>query len=287
MKTCLDCIPCFVRQALDAARMHSNDEKLHEKIVRDVLSWTSEMDLDLPTPAMAQRIQRRLRQLLNVDDPYAEIKSRQNALALALLPALRKKLDASADAFSTAARLAIAGNIIDLGVTASVSDEDVHASIEQALKVPLVGDLLSFRKEIFAAERILYLMDNAGEIVFDMLFIEHLPKERITAALRGGPTINDATMVCAHKVGLPALVNVIDNGSDAPGTILNDCSHKFLEHWKNADLIISKGQGNFESLFGEVDNKIFFLFKAKCDVVAKSAGVPKGSCVLRANREHN
>ena len=284
MKTCLDCIPCFVRQALAAARMLTADVEVHETIVRDVLLWTAEIDFSISAPAMAQRIHRRLRHLLDVDDPYAEVKRRQNEMGLSFVPILRKEIASAEDPFALALRLAVAGNVIDLGVSDEVSREDISEAIHFALSKPILGDIDRFRDEVHSAQSILYLTDNAGEVAFDRLFIEQLPKEKIVIAVRGGPAINDATLSCAEHVGLTKLAKVIDNGTDAPGTLRDQCSDEFNEHWANSSLVIAKGQGNFESLNHENAN-IFFLFKAKCDVVAKSCAVPKGSCLLRARHE--
>ena len=193
-----------------------------------------------------------------------------------------KKIEESNCPFSMALKLAIAGNIIDLGASGDVTEADVSQAIDFALTNPIKGDIESFHREILSSRNILYLTDNAGEIAFDLLFIEQLPRERVTVAVRGGPAINDATLSCAQRVGLTKLVKVIENGSDAPGTLLGQCSSEFMDYWNDSDLIIAKGQGNFESLSQEEGN-IFFLFKAKCDVVSQSCGVPKGSSLLRAN----
>ena len=135
------------------------------------------------------------------------------------------------------------------------------------------------------AERILYLADNAGEIVLDQLLIEQLPRERITVAVRGAPVLNDATMEDARSTGLTKLVRVIDNGMDAPGTLLDLCSAEFVAAFQNADLIISKGQGNFESLIDHCGANIYFLFMAKCGLVADRVGCPLGSFVALSSAE--
>jgi len=144
----------------------------------------------------------------------------------------------------------------------------------------LDANLAEFSRAIAAAERILYLADNAGEIVFDRLLIERLPTEKVTVAVRGLPVINDATLIDAEYAGITELVEVIDNGSDAPGTILEDCSEAFLERFHAADLIISKGQGNYETL-SQVHKDIYFLLKVKCPVVARDVGCQMNSLVLQ------
>ena len=135
------------------------------------------------------------------------------------------------------------------------------------------------RTAINNAKQILYLGDNAGEIVFDKLFIEHLPKEKIIFAVRGKPVINDATMKDAEDIGLTDILKVIDNGSGYPGTVLQSCSEEFQEVFNGADLIISKGQGNYETL-SENRQNIFFLLKIKCDIVARDLNGNVGDFVV-------
>jgi len=283
MGTALDCLPCFVRQTLSAARLVSADSAVQEKIIREVLTKISRMDLSTSPAALAQEIHRRIREIVGRKDPYREAKDFQNRLALGFLPGLREKIDASPDPLSTAARLAVAGNVIDLGAPGEISEARVRESIERAIAEPLAGEQDGFRDTILSARNILYLTDNAGEIAFDRLFIERLGPARVTAAVRGAPVINDATMADAQAVGLDRIVEVIDNGSDAPGTLLEDCSPEFRRRFAAADLVLAKGQGNFETL-GRHPGKIGFLFKVKCPVIAELAGAPIGAHVWVRSR---
>jgi damage-control phosphatase, subfamily I len=177
--------------------------------------------------------------------------------------------------------LAIAGNIIDFGAKHDFSDELIHKEIDDALKVELNNDTVEkFRQSIENAENILYLGDNSGEIVFDKLFIEQLPREKITFAVRGSHIINDALLEDAKTIGLTNIVNVIDNGFNAPGTVLKNCSEEFQTAFNNADLIISKGQGNYETL-SESNKNIVFLLKIKCDIVARDLKGKVGDFVIK------
>lgn len=286
MNTSLDCIPCFVRQTLDASRKVTDDPAVYEQIMRDVLRWMSEMDLSQSPPALAQRIHRRLHELTGVADPYRQEKDLHNQMALKLLPGLSTQVAASDDPLITAAHLAIAGNIIDLGAKSGLNESEVHAAILHASENPLEGDLKTFRDEVAQARTILYLGDNCGEIVFDTLLIEQLDPQRVTLAVRGRPIINDATLEDAVTAGLHNLVTILGNGSDAPGTLLDECSEEFRQAFDSADLIVSKGQGNFETL-SDCGKNIFFLLKVKCPVVAESVGLPMGSHVLRHGRNFN
>jgi uncharacterized protein with ATP-grasp and redox domains len=280
MKTYFDCIPCFIRQVLDSARMTTTDAEIHEKVLREALRLASEMDLRQSPPAMAQIIHRFIRQITGVKDPYLEVKNRFNTLALKMYPELKQRIEASADPLETAVRLAIAGNIIDFGVNSEVQENTVEKTISESLADELDLDALQkFRDTTAVAKDILYLADNAGEIVFDRLLIEQLPYEKITFVVKGSPVLNDATIEDAQIAGLTDIVDVIDNGSDAPGIILEDCSENFRRRFDKADLLIAKGQGNFETLNNIRKNK-FFLLRPKCSVLAEHLGCKIGSLIL-------
>ncbi len=257
----------------------TDDPATHESMLRHVLRLASELDLSTPPPLVGQLIHRRLREVSGDRDPYREVKSRYNQMALELLPALRERVEASDRPLWTAARLAIAGNVIDLGVPGHPGQTDVVQALDRVWAEPFEARWEEFEAAVSRAGRILYLADNAGEIVFDRLLIEQLGPERVTVAVRGGPIINDATMEDAVEAGLTGFVEVVDNGSDAPGTILDQCSEGFVERFRQADLVIAKGQGNFETLSDE-PARLFFLFKVKCQVVSEHVGLPVGTHVL-------
>lgn len=280
MKTYFDCIPCFIRQALDAARFVTSDETVQETIMRRVFEHAATMELTDTPPVMGRFIHRVVREVSGNPDPYRDVKAASNRFALSLLPALRSRLDASSNPFETAVRLAMAGNIIDFGVFASIDRDQVMESLESSFDTPIAGEVDAFQRCVRRARHILYLTDNAGEIVFDRLLIEQIGPEKVTVAVKGEPVINDATREDAEQAGLTGRVRVIDNGADAPGTILEACSPAFRDTFDRADLIIAKGQGNYETL-SDVDAPIAFLLKAKCPVIADDLGVAVGSLVLQ------
>ncbi|MDX9703967.1 MAG: ARMT1-like domain-containing protein [Candidatus Auribacterota bacterium] len=284
MKIYLDCIPCFLRQTIESARLTTDDELVHESITREVLRLTAEMDMDQSPPAIGQQIHRLIRSLAGNDDPYRTLKEKYNIMAMRLYSELAKKVRESINPIESAIRLAIAGNIIDLGVKTSLNESEVEDIIRKSLYQAFDNtDFDEFCGEIDKARDILYLADNAGEIVFDRLLIELLPLEKITVVVKGYPVINDATMQDAEFVGLTAITDVIDNGSDAPGTILETCSQRFQARFEQADLIIAKGQGNYETLSNS-SKKIFFILKTKCPVIAKDLSCDIGTMVLRKGR---
>jgi uncharacterized protein with ATP-grasp and redox domains len=181
-------------------------------------------------------------------------------------------------------RLSIAGNILDFGIgnlTSEQSADTLDETIQDALTRPIPpGNVALLREAIEEAEDILYVGDNAGEIVFDRLFIEQMPGERVTFVVKGAPIINDATREDAEVAGLTEIVSVIDNGSNAPGTILELCSGQFRRRFESSDLVISKGQGNYETL-SEINKRMYFLLKVKCPVVAKDLGCQVGDMAVR------
>ncbi|MBN2803199.1 MAG: DUF89 family protein [Deltaproteobacteria bacterium] len=276
MNIYLDCIPCFLRQSIDAARKATTDTRVHEQVVREVLRLSGDLDLALPPPWVSQKINRLVVELTGVDDLYFDEKKSFNAQLMRLLPDLKSDIKKALDPLVEAAKLAIAANIIDLGAKASLSEKEIYDALRTACEVETHGDWSQFHRTLHSAEKILYLADNSGEIVADRLLIEQLGPKRVTLAVRGSAILNDATMTDAKEAGLDKIVDVIDNGSDAPGTILSDCSENFMKHFNEADVIISKGQGNFETL-SEVDANIIFLFKVKCPVIGAHAGLPTGT----------
>ena len=280
MKTYLDCIPCFIRQALEAARMVTGDEEVCEEVLRRVLELAASMDMQRTPPEMAQKIHRIIREVSGIQDPYREVKDHFNRLALAMLPGLEKRVESSADPFDTAVRLALAGNIIDFGTPGTIEEADVSRTVEESLTARVHGwSPARMKPAVDRAGSILYIGDNAGEIVFDRLLIDQIGRDKVTFAVRGGPAINDALRADAESTGISDMVRVIDSGVDAPGTPLALCSHAFSEELAQTDLVISKGQGNYETL-SDLDRPLFFLFRVKCPLVSRHLGLPQGTLVI-------
>jgi uncharacterized protein with ATP-grasp and redox domains len=279
MKVHLDCFPCFLKQSLIALRLGTNDRVLQEQIIKELLYDIKSCDTSKPPAYTTTFLHRKIRKMLG-NDPFKRIKSEYNQIALKLYPFLKDIINKSNDPLWTATRLAIAGNVIDFGIFTSV---DIEGTIEKALGNELaVDNYNSYKQSINNVEEILYLLDNAGEILFDRLLIETLVdyKKGVVAVVKGSPVINDATMEDANEIGLTKICNVIDNGSDAVGTILDWTSKEFRDVFQKSQLIISKGQGNFETLVG-TKKKIYFLFQSKCDVVSREQGLQAGSMLLK------
>ncbi len=279
MKTYFDCIPCFLRQALEAARALDLDEEKTDALLRRTLGLAQQLDWSIPPPVIGRDIHRAIREVSGDPDPYLQRKKADTEAALRLLPEVVRAIAQSADPFATAVKFSIAGNAIDLGAKTAV-EADVEKTFHEALTRPLdEAAVHTLEKAISDAKDVLFLADNAGEIVFDRPLLEQIGA-KVTVAVRGAPTINDATLDDAKRSGLTEKFNVISNGSDTPGTWLVDCSPEFVQKFDAADLVIAKGQGNYESL-NDHPRKIFFLFLTKCPVVSSDLGIPTNTYVIR------
>jgi hypothetical protein len=280
MKTYLDCIPCFFRQALEAARMVTDDEAKQKEILDGVARKIPSISPESTPPEMGHTIYGAAKRVANHNDPYKHLKDLYNRKALEMYPSLREEIRHAEDPLLLAIRFAIAGNVIDFGPDA---DFDIEKELEEnRTRSFAIFDYESFENALNAASDVLYIGDNAGEIVFDKLLIEALKKPTVFV-VRGEPIINDATMEDARDVGMGEAATVISSGCGAPGTVLRECSDEFMEYYEKAGLVISKGQGNYETLSGE-KRPIFFLLKAKCPVIARDLGVEVGSIVLKGNQ---
>ena len=236
-----------------------------------------EADPSAPPPEIVARMHSLIRNLTECEDPYLELKQSSTKNALLLYAELKRKISRSEDSFDTAVRLCIAGNIIDFGVR---TDLDLQPVIQRVLTQPYaIGNIAALKDEISSAKIILYLADNAGETVFDRLMIETINK-KVIYAVKDAPVLNDATAEDAISAGIDRVAEIISCGARSPGVILSRCSKEFIRIYNQADLIIAKGQGNYEALSGEKMN-IFFLLQAKCGVIARDLGVPVGSIVAK------
>jgi hypothetical protein len=286
MKTYLDCIPCFFRQALAAARMASADETIHRRVLNSVAFMIPDLALNATPPEIAQQVYQVVYEITGNRDPYHEAKSRANESAMSCYSRMKDTVDYSNDPLQTACKLAMAGNAIDLGARAEF--DSIDSIVEDSVGYQLDQEhYRQFKESIGQSYLILYIADNAGEIVFDRILIEQLiqiKKLKIVFVVREKPIINDATSDDALQVGLNKVARIISNGSDAPATILSQCSPKMRGYYQAADLIISKGQGNYESLSDRSEN-IFFLFKVKCPVIARYSGFDLDSLVLTSSKD--
>lgn len=277
MKTFLDCIPCFMGQALRAGRAATTDESILKELLDRAGCRISDIPLDLTPPEIAMMIYEDVREITGVDDPFSGAKKRHIQEALGLYPAMKERVGNSPDPLRTAVGIAIAGNVIDLGTG---RDFDIEKDIEAVLNRRFAIDHMEeFRERLSAAETVLYLGDNAGESVFDRLLIETMDKP-VTYAVRSRAVINDVTLEDALASGLGEAARIVSSGSPAPGVVPRLCSPSFMELFDDSPMIISKGQGNYEGLSGTT-GPVFFLLKAKCPVIARDIGVNENDLILK------
>ena len=283
MRTELDCLPCFFRQISRTLAYAGVNGDRGRAITRRAGSIIEQASFD-QAPARVSTLLHRLIRTESGVDPYRQVKETYNRIALEKLPEIRRRAHGT-DRLAGSVRAAIAGNVIDFGIYDSV---DLDRSLRDAFELPLAEtDYAAFSRAVQKADRILYLCDNAGEIVFDLVLIETLRDlgKEVIAAVKGMPVINDATLDDARSAGLHQYASdVIDNGNDGIGTLLELCSERFLQEYRTADLIISKGQANYETLVQEHDARTFFLFIVKCPVVASSLQRKNGDIVLTTVR---
>lgn len=278
------CIPCFARQAVEAAEMATDDQELRQSIIRKALHALAELPYDKTPPHAGVVIHRIVKDMVGDIDPYHELKTIYNQRALDLYDEMKEMVSRSRHKYETASRLAIAGNNIDFGIRSNSEHIDLHEVIDETLEKPLaINHLESFIESLEQADSIFYIADNAGEIVFDRVLVEEIPdyQNRVVYVVKGAPILNDATMKDALEAGLTDIVRVIDNGCDAPGTILELCKEPFIKELHRVDLIIAKGQANYETL-SDLPHNVFFLLKAKCPVIARDLAVEVGDLILES-----
>jgi len=275
------CFFCFARAFERLIEKGNLQPKEKKQFANDMFGLFNDVKYDFSIPMVSRELHVLLKQYSNNPDPYKEEKNQSNDLVLGMYPELKDIVFQSDNYFNTALRLAIAGNIIDFGISNTF---DLHSTIDKVLNSDFaIDDSIRLKQALSEAKTVLYLGDNCGEIVFDKLFIETIMHPNLIYAVRGVPVINDVTLEDAKYVGMDLVADVISNGYDAPSTLLEHCSTEFLEVFNRADVIISKGQGNLEGLLGKTQKEVYFLLMVKCEVIADVLGVKKGDFVVMKN----
>jgi hypothetical protein len=260
--------------------MSATDEVMRENSLREVMICLSNEQWTEILPELGTKVHRIVKRVTGNADPYSQLKEKYNYMALELYPKLKVIVENSEDPLLVAVKIAIAGNVIDFGPKVDI---DLEEEVEKVLDNELaINDIDQLKKSVLKSRRILYLADNAGEAVFDRILIEELLKRNVevTYAVKDAPILNDATFRDAEIAGITEIAKVISIGTDCTGVLLKECSKKFLEEFDNSGLVISKGQGNYESLSDIEHKEIFFLLKIKCPIIAEDVEVETGSTVL-------
>ena len=292
MNTSLDCLPCFFKQVLESGKLLGISDQSIKDIMDEIGNELKHFSLEMCPPQMAYHMQRMFVEKTGKEDPYREVKQMSNREALAVIDELRVIAEESPTPLKTAVQLACAGNIIDYG--AFPSGIDVRSEINKILQQQedsmqdhaLLFDFESFEQALGSAKQVLYIADNAGEIVFDRILLEAInklfPQTKLYFVTRGKPILNDALIEDALACGLDSVATIVDSKSKTPGLVLKDTDPEFLKLFHDADMIISKGQGNFEALSEEV-GPIFFLFIIKCEVIMHHVKGSMRQLVLKKN----
>lgn len=289
MKMQPECVSCILEQVKTVTTMLGLDQQEKDAAMQDALNHLANADYEGCTPESMGNLWQVLLTHVKDADPYAQIKTQSNKEAEKMIPATREKIERADDPLTIALKYSIAGNLIDYGLKEPVPLEEQNAQIDAIAHTPFsIDDSALLRQTLRKSKTLLYLGDNAGEIVFDKLLIETIrsmfPQLSIAFVVKGSPVLNDVTYREAREVGMQDVARILDNGDSSPGTVLPRTSEAFRQEFMAADVVLSKGQGNFESLGESGKENLFFLFTAKCDSVCEEAGVPKFSIVCMKNR---
>lgn len=272
------CIPCIINQAYESSKKFADgNTELQLKIVKKICAEVEAVDINYTAPMFSSRMQNIIEDYLEIKNPYKKLKDKNIIIAEKFIPHIKTLIDNATDKLEMAIRTAIIGNAIDLGA-------NPNFDIEYEVSRITSGDIYlkgyqKFIEDLKKAELILYIADNYEEALFDKFFISALLPKNVVFAVRSKPILNDVTMEDAKKLKIEKLCKIIESGSTIAGTDLNECTPEFLQLYRKANIVISKGQGNYETLLNDV-RSIYFLFRVKCDVIASRCGLKKGDGAL-------
>lgn len=281
MKMNHECLPCLIRQVVKIVKILEVKES--EELYHRVFKEMSHMDFQKSNPEIIGSIFHLMKEYLDNDDPYQEIRETYNHLLLSQIDVLDSKIHSLEDAIL----FAIIANVIDFHALNHI-ENDVMMYFENRKERSLtINHVHELKNDLSQAQVLLYLGDNCGEICLDYLLIKKIhelyPQLHIYFATRGYPVVNDNIEEDAYLIGMDEYATIINNGDDSLGTVLKRTRHSFQSVYQNADVIIAKGQGNFESLNEDIKN-IYFLFIVKCDVIAQMIGEKKDSLICLKNK---
>ncbi len=289
MKTTYECIPCAINQGINVVKsLNIADDKIQD-MIQEILKYLSELNyIETTPPEVAMIVYEIIYKHTDIEDPFKKSKDYYNQKILDMEDDLSNYIRKNDD-FSEILKFVISGNIIDFGAIHDLSEKEIFKTIDNIEKNSLIIDNAKELKEALEkAESVFYIGDNCGEIVFDKLFIKYLLNRydirRLYFGVRGGPIINDVTREDAKKVGMDEFSEIMDTGTKAPGVLLKNLKKDYKDRLFNSDLVISKGQGNYESLSGIKKDNVYFLFMAKCPVVASKLEVEEKSLICKKNQ---
>ena len=278
----IECYKCIFNQVFNITKRLNLDEKTASEVIRIGARGLSKYDTSFKPPIIASDIYGEISKFLQKKDLFEKEKKEAIKEALKFKPILQKRLSKSKDKLFDACKIAVSGNVIDLGVN---QDYDLSKEIKKIFEVDFYkNDFDEFKKSVINAKNICYLADNSGENIFDEILIEIIKEFnkniKIFYLVRSKPIINDVTIKDLEGLEINNLAEVVDSGVDTPGFCLEKANEKAKNIFYNADLVISKGMGNFECLYGECGRVVFYLFKVKCNPVAIVSGSKKDEYML-------
>jgi len=284
-----DCLVCIYNQALKTAKNLNCNNKLTKKIMDDTAKLLIKYDLNVTPPFIAKDVYKKIAKRVGVKDPLQKIKEKSTKEAKKLQSFIKRKIQKSDDKLFATVRAAIAGNVIDFGAQKQF---DLKEAVEEVFEKEFgVCDYENFKKDLDKSQLVLYIADNTGEHIYDKILLRKLckkyPNTEFVYITRGKPVINDVTVFEAKKAKIDKICKVINSGVDTPGLILDRTNKKFKKLFKKCDMIIAKGMGNYETMYGVIKKNVYFLFKIKCNVVAQSLNKDIGDIMLLKNKTNN
>lgn len=284
MKFYLECTHCIISQIQRVSKLLSLDDTTEKIILQKIMKYLSTADLEKGSPEVYVDAFAILTEYLGEEDIYKQIRYDYNQKILDFEDKIDEMILSSNNPIKIALETSIAGNLLDLAIHREFSMEYLLNLISEIEKKSItIDDSKKMLEDIKKASTLLFLGDNCGEIVLDKLFIKQIkkynPNVDIYFAVRGKPAVNDVLEADAHQVHMEDYAKIISNGDSCLGTVLTRTSTEFNKIFNSVDLIIAKGQGNFESLESEHLSNIYYLFMAKCPLVAQQVKVPELSIV--------
>lgn len=279
------CVECIINQSVKVANAIDADEVLSNKLTSTVREMSKDFSFNNNPPEIASYVYEKMADIANKTDLYDEVKALSTIKALSFIPLVKEKIDTSNNKLLTATKTAVAGNVIDL---AAAVEFDLEDELKKIYDVDFAYDNFSkLEDELQKAKKVLVIGDNVGEHIFDYVYIETLielyPSIKFSYMVRGNPIINDVTMKEAKEAGFDKLCNLVDSGVNTPGFTYNRANDGSKQLFDEADLVISKGMGNYECMSPSHRKNICFLLKVKCDVVSSSLNCEVGSIVCKVN----
>jgi len=281
MKIQNECILCLFKQVLEVGKTATNDQKKIKELLDIFAVKIPEINFDLTPPEVAEELYNDLKVKLNTRDPYLNFKEKHMQVAHKVYPYAKDVVKNSNHKIQTALLLSATGNSIDAGISNNIDIENIFKNdVKSGFAI---NDIKDFKKSLAKGKNLLIIADNSGEGYFDKILIEEIKQMydiKIYYAVRSQPILNDITKKEANEIGINEVAQIVDSGTKAPGLLMEEATEKFKNILENSDIIISKGQGNYESL-SESNIPVYYLLKAKCDVIANQFAIEKGGLIFK------